>query len=57
MDFSKTEKRTHDYVRRGTTNLFAALNTNTGEVIGRKYSEVVWWAGCGSGVRHDGRDA
>jgi transposase len=35
MDFDKTEKRTHDYVRHGTTNLFAALNTRTGEVIGR----------------------
>jgi transposase len=35
MDFGKTEKRTHDYVRHGTTNLFAALNTATGEVIGR----------------------
>jgi transposase len=35
MDFGKTEKRTHDYLRHGTTNLFAALNTITGEVIGR----------------------
>jgi transposase len=35
MDFGKTEKRTHDYVRHGTTNLFAALNTKTGEVVGR----------------------
>jgi transposase len=35
MSFCKTEKRTHDYVRHGTTNLFAALNTKTGEVIGR----------------------
>jgi transposase len=35
MDFGKTEKRTHDYVRHGTTNLFAALNTLTGEVTGR----------------------
>ena len=26
IDFGKTEKRTHDYVRHGTTNLFAALN-------------------------------
>jgi transposase len=34
MTFSKTEKRTHDYVRHGTTNLFAALNTATGEVVG-----------------------
>lgn len=35
MDFGKTEKRTHDYVRHGTTNLFAALNTITGQVTGR----------------------
>jgi transposase len=35
MEFSKTEKRTHDYVRHGTTNLFAAFNTITGEVVGR----------------------
>jgi transposase len=34
MTFAKTEKRTHDYVRHGTTNLFAALNTATGEVAG-----------------------
>jgi len=32
--FAATEKRTHDYVRHGTTNLFAALNVGTGEVIG-----------------------
>jgi transposase len=38
MDFGKTEKRTHDYVRHGTTNLFAALNTQTGEVLGRCFS-------------------
>jgi transposase len=37
MTFSKTEKRTHDYIRNGTTNLFAALNTQTGEVIGDCY--------------------
>lgn len=29
--FSKTEKRTHDYRRHGTTNLFAALNTKKGQ--------------------------
>jgi len=34
IDFAKTEKRTHDYVRHGTTNLFAALDTATGEVLG-----------------------
>ena len=32
--FDATEKRTHDYVRHGTTNLFAALNVGTGEVFG-----------------------
>lgn len=34
IDFGLTEKRTHDYVRHGTTNLFAALNVATGEVYG-----------------------
>lgn len=34
IDFGVTEKRTHDYVRHGTTNLFAALNVGTGEVFG-----------------------
>ena len=32
VSFGKTEKRTHDYVRHGTTNLFAALNTGTGKI-------------------------
>jgi transposase len=35
LTFGKTEKRTHDYVRHGTTNLFAALDTLTGKVVGR----------------------
>lgn len=30
----QAERRSHDYVRHGTTSLFAALNTATGEVIG-----------------------
>lgn len=34
MTFGARGKRTHDYVRHGTTNLFAALNVGTGEVIG-----------------------
>ncbi|MDG4534938.1 IS630 family transposase [Streptomyces sp. AV19] len=34
VTFSATEKRTHDYIRHGTTNLFAALNVGTGEVTG-----------------------
>ena len=37
MTFAKTEKRTHDYARHGTTNLFAALNTATGEAVGHCY--------------------
>ncbi len=31
------ERRSHDYKRHGTTSLFAALNTATGEVIGKCY--------------------
>lgn len=31
----QVERHTHDYARYGTTSLFAALNTKTGEVIGR----------------------
>jgi transposase len=34
IEFDASEKRTHDYVRHGTTNLFAALNVATGEVFG-----------------------
>ena len=34
IDFGATEKRTHDYVRHGTTNLFAALDVGSGEVYG-----------------------
>jgi transposase len=32
ITFGKAEQRTHDYVRHGTTNLFAALNVGTGQV-------------------------
>lgn len=34
ITFDVTEKRTHDYVRHGTTNLFAALNVASGDVYG-----------------------
>ena len=34
IEFDATEKRTHDYRRHGTTNLFAALNVGIGEVFG-----------------------
>ncbi|WP_275292328.1 IS630 family transposase [Amycolatopsis sp. La24] len=37
ITFDATEKRTHDYVRNGVTNLFAALNVGTGEVFGECY--------------------
>jgi transposase len=37
IDFGLTEKRTHDYKRHGTTNLFAALDVATGHVIADCY--------------------
>jgi transposase len=33
----QAERNTHDYVRNGTTSLFAALNIATGEVLGECY--------------------
>ena len=66
MAFDATEKRTHDYVRHGTTNLFAALNVGTGEVFGEckptrdgddflafleESGETSCWQGHPSGVR------
>lgn len=33
----QVERRTHDYVRHGTTSLFAALNIKSGKVIGECY--------------------
>ena len=39
MTFDKTEKRTHDYVRHGTVNLFGALDVATGEVTGECYPQ------------------
>jgi len=35
MDFGQPERRTHNYLRHGTLDLFAALNVATGEVIAR----------------------
>jgi transposase len=37
VDFGLTEKRTHDYKRHGTTNLFAALDVGTGQVTADCY--------------------
>src|SRR5471030_2226770 len=33
----QAERNTHDYVRNGTTSLFAALNVATGEILGECY--------------------
>lgn len=35
MRAGQAERRAHDYLRHGTTSLFAALNTKTGRVIGQ----------------------
>lgn len=35
----QVERHTHDYVRNGTTSLFAALNVATGEVLGNCYRQ------------------
>ena len=35
MEIGQLERRTHNYVRNGTLDLFAALNIATGEVLAR----------------------
>lgn len=35
MDLGQPERRTHNYIRNGTLDLFAALNVATGEVLAR----------------------
>ena len=37
LTFDKTEKRTHDYVRHGTVNLFGPLDVVTGKIISECY--------------------
>ena len=39
MDIGQPERRTHDYLRHGTTDLFAALDAATGRVIGKCYAQ------------------
>lgn len=39
MDIGQPERQTHDYIRHGTTDLFAALDVKTGEVIGKFYAQ------------------
>ena len=34
IEFAGTDKCTHDYVRHGTTDLFATMNVGTGQVFG-----------------------
>ena len=38
MDVGMPERRTHNYVRHGTTDLFAALEVATGQVLGRCFN-------------------
>jgi transposase len=35
MDIGQPERRTHNYIRNGTVDLFAALNVATGEILAR----------------------
>jgi len=37
LRIGQAERRAHDYMRHGTTSLFAALNTHTGNVLGKTY--------------------
>ncbi len=39
MDIGQPERRTHDYERHGTTDLFAALDAATGRVIGKCFAQ------------------
>ena len=41
IDFGVTEKRTHDYIRHGTTNLFAALQVGSGANLRRMHTRSV----------------
>ena len=39
LKFGQAERHTHDYKRHGTTTLFAALDTATGDVIGKCFQK------------------
>lgn len=39
MDLGQPERQTHDYIRHGTTDLFAALDAATGKVLGKCYRQ------------------
>jgi hypothetical protein len=49
ITFVATEKRTHDYLRHGTTNLFATLNVGAGEVF--ESSESRLYPSCAGATR------
>ena len=38
MSLGQPERQSHDYIRHGTTDLFAALDAATGEVLGKCYA-------------------
>ncbi len=38
----QAERRTHDYVRHGTTSLFAALEVKSGRVVGDFHADSAW---------------
>jgi hypothetical protein len=42
------EKQAHDYVRHGTTTLFAALDVATGQVIAAHHASTATRSSCGS---------
>lgn len=39
MDLGRPERRTHNYIRNGTTDLFAALDVKTGKVTGELFGK------------------
>lgn len=39
MDIGQPERQTHDYIRHGTTDLFAALDVKTGRLIAKCYAQ------------------
>ena|SRR3989442_1380870 len=47
----QAERRTHDYVRHGTTSLFAALDVATGRVIGECITDTAVASSCGFSTR------
>ena len=52
MDLGQPERRTHNYIRHGTLDLFAALNIATGEVLTRCTGETSGPGLCGVPSRH-----